>query len=597
MPSPAIWISSRAIRRVFFNVCGISAGGTTLQRLSIITSNPRHTFQRATFRANPVDPISTVGWRNGVRKRRRLPDLFGYVNIGPPVEALTAPLTKELKGHSYVVRCACFSPNGKYLLSGSADTPGKKEEAGELVLWDASTGMRLHSLKLDVLSAQYSADSLHIAATSMDGLLHIINVKGLNHESEMSMGEYCPRVAKYSPDNKHLLVGCYDGTVLMLSPRSREIITVLPGHTGPVVFVGYSNDGKSVVTASMDGTVQVWQADSCTLKTRINTSHKLNALDISPNAKLIASANQPEDTLSWTEEETQITLWDADTGRELGKLSGHTSPVNSLAFDPNGKYLLSGAGAFISNQDNSVRLWEIETRRGINIFAGHSSGVTSVSFSPDRKRFVSSSWDRTVRVWEIAGASTQPKSPDHTGDTFGLSFSPNGRWLASSAWDDLRILLWEAETGRLVRALEGHESLIRCFRFSDDSQYLVSGSGSKYEGVDCMVRLWHVETGRQVAVFEGQPVAEERHGHVNPVKTVGFSNDGRHIISGHADLLSVTQAVSVIRVWDRYTGELVDCFAGSGDQADELIKSETENLLVEVLEQGMNRGGGVMDHP
>src|SRR6266571_4909839 len=229
MPSPAIWISSRAIRRVFFNVCGISAGGTTLQRLSIITSNPRHTFQRATFRANPVDPISTVG-------------------------------------------CACFSPNAKYLLSGSADTPGKKEEAGELVLWDASTGMRLHSLKLDVLSAQYSADSLHIAATSMDGLLHIINVKGLNHESEMSMGEYCPRVAKYSPDNKHLLVGCYDGTVLMLSPRSREIITVLPGHTGPVVFVGYSNDGKSVVTASMDGTVQVWQADSCTLKTRINTS-------------------------------------------------------------------------------------------------------------------------------------------------------------------------------------------------------------------------------------------------------------------------------------------------------------------------------------
>jgi len=251
----------------------------------------------------------------------------------------------------------------------------------------------------------------------------------------------------------------------------------------------------------MDGTVQVWQADSCTLKTRINTSHKLNALDISPNAKLIASANQPEDTLSWTEEETQITLWDADTGRELGKLSGHTSPVNSLAFDPNGKYLLSGAGAFISNQDNSVRLWEIETRRGINIFAGHSSGVTSVSFSPDRKRFVSSSWDRTVRVWEIAGASTQPKSPDHTGDTFGLSFSPNGRWLVSSAWDDLRILLWEAETGRLVRALEGHESLIRCFRFSDDSQYLVSGSGSKYEGVDCMVstvacRNW--QTSRRI---------------------------------------------------------------------------------------------------
>jgi len=251
----------------------------------------------------------------------------------------------------------------------------------------------------------------------------------------------------------------------------------------------------------MDGTVQVWQADSCTLKTRINTSHKLNALDISPNAKLIASANQPEDKLSWTEEETQITLWDADTGRELGKLSGHTSPVNSLAFDPNGKYLLSGAGAFISNQDNSVRLWEIETRRGINIFAGHSSGVTSVSFSPDRKRFVSSSWDRTVRVWEIAGASTQPKSPDHTGDTFGLSFSPNGRWLVSSAWDDLRILLWEAETGRLVRALEGHESLIRCFRFSDDSQYLVSGSGSKYEGVDCMVstvacRNW--QTSRRI---------------------------------------------------------------------------------------------------
>ena len=83
----------------------------------------------------------------------------------------------------------------------------------------------------------------------------------------------------------------------------------------------------------------------------------------------------------------------------LLNLEGHTFPVDSVAFSPDGKRLVSGS------RDDTVKVWDAQTGQEALSLKGHTNTVSSVAFSPDGKRIVSGSWDKTVKVW---GATPLP---------------------------------------------------------------------------------------------------------------------------------------------------------------------------------------------
>ncbi|KAH8817863.1 hypothetical protein DL96DRAFT_1820589 [Flagelloscypha sp. PMI_526] len=258
------------------------------------------------------------------------------------------------------------------------------------------------------------------------------------------------------------------------------------------------------------------------LNTMRGHSSPVRSAAFSPDGQYIVSGS----------DDTALRLWDATTGAIIGEpLRGHSSPVNSAAFSPDGQRIVSGS------DDKTARLWDAKTGAPIGEpLRGHSGSVWSAAFSPDGQHIVSGSVDKTLRLWDAkTGTVIGEPLRGHSKAVCSVAFSPDGQRIVSGS-DDKTARLWDAKTGAPIgEPLRGHSGSVWSAAFSPDGQHIVSGS------VDKTLRLWDAKTGTVI----GEPLR----GHSKAVCSVAFSPDGQRIVSGSGD--------NTLRLWDTKTGVVI----------------------------------------
>jgi hypothetical protein len=132
--------------------------------------------------------------------------------------------------------------------------------------------------------------------------------------------------------------------------------------------------------------------------------------------------------------------------------------VYGVSYSPDGRRIASGSW------DTTVRLWDAETGKEIQKLQGHSGMVWGVAFSPDGRRLASASWDQTVKLWDVETGEEVFTFGGHMGQVSSVAFSRDGRWLGSGS-DDGFVRVWDARPWTPeLRVDHAAQSLVRFHR-------------------------------------------------------------------------------------------------------------------------------------
>jgi uncharacterized protein with WD repeat len=162
-----------------------------------------------------------------------------------------------LEGHSNGVESVCWSSDGKYLASGSADNT--------IIIWDAKSGQKLKTLEghiFDVKSVSWSPSGKYLASGSLDKTIRLWDLfedKKYSKWKNMPTNVYS---SELSPDGKYLARSSLNNYVIIKDAKSGEILKTLEGHFSIVSSVSWSPNGKYLVSSSYDKIVKIWDTES-----------------------------------------------------------------------------------------------------------------------------------------------------------------------------------------------------------------------------------------------------------------------------------------------------------------------------------------------
>ncbi|WP_445635314.1 putative STAND NTPase 1 domain-containing protein [Nostoc sp. DSM 114161] len=497
-----------------------------------------------------------------------------------------------LEGHSDTVTSVSFSPDGKMVVSGSAD--------GVVIIWNRN-GKKIKDFKAHekkITSLGFSPNSQSILSASEDKTLKLWSLEGKEianfkgHKEEITC-------FSFSPDGQKVISGSQDKTLKIWKLDGTEIKT-FRGHKQSIKSVTFSPNGQTIASISIGKIMKLWSLDGKETKTLNDAGDSVNfspdgqtivgqdngniilrrsdasfiklfytsssdkqSLVFSGDGKTIYLPSFYYDDLLNKSNIVQTSILQVNTGKTLNfEFAGHRNKITSVTISPDGKTIASGS------EDKTVKLWNLESRNFQLLYNKGSTVINKVIFNHNGQIFTSIDTNNELKIWQRNGTlkTTLPGNNldtffsknsyklfsasqfnklqlwqqdgtfinNYQGEFIDNSFSPDKRTIALVR-NDNTVELFSIDS-KITKILKGHRDKVFQIIFSPNGETLATASEDK------TVKLW-----RQ----DGTPIASLNN--LNKVSQINFSPDGKIVVTASED--------KSIKLW-RSDGTLITSLIG-----------------------------------
>jgi serine/threonine protein kinase/WD40 repeat protein/tetratricopeptide (TPR) repeat protein len=249
-------------------------------------------------------------------------------------------------------------------------------------------------------------------------------------------------------------------------------------------------DGKTLLTATQDGTVKLWDLRSGREIRRIWHREPIRAAVLLPDGQRAVTASN----------DGFVRLWDLRTGKLIRMLVKHTGRAFTLALSPDGRFILSGG------EEPFLRVSNVETGGEVRQISGQKTSVWSLAYSSDGQRVLSGDHDGVVRLDDLKTNDQLAYLPQRSGWAFGVAFAPDDQHAVSSCIGQLNF--WDLGARKLVRQINLDNHQLAALTLAD-SHHLVFCSHLKHDNDgwsnDGRIGAWEFESNDSPRIIQSGP--------------------------------------------------------------------------------------------
>lgn len=285
-----------------------------------------------------------------------------------------------------------------------------------------------------------------------------------------------------TPDGEHLVTASMDGTLKLWELGTKKLLRTHAAGPG-VVSTICRNPPGSHLAAATNGEIVVWDLQKYQVSARINTQDRLfRNLCLSSDGRWLAGCG-PVPTEK--QQQSGVLLWDIQAPEQPRRVPTNGASIECLAMTGDGRTLILGGHRLegeAERQGGVLQFVDCESLMLNAEIADLGDPWKAMSLSADGQRLACARTRCLLQVWDMAtrkviaavGQDSEPGS---------IAISTDGSRVATASSDGT-VRLWDAATMRMTRFWEGHLLSATTCSFTPSGNEVVSG------GSDGTIRLW-----------------------------------------------------------------------------------------------------------
>ncbi len=308
----------------------------------------------------------------------------GSAEIWDAKSGIPSGVKIQAAGYATFISSISFSPDSKRILIAVSNIAGRHETYVKdcmARLWDVKSGKPVGAPlkhKDNILSAIFSPNGKRILTASADHTARLWDANTGEPNGQIMKHDGIVSGSVFSPDSKKILTVCMfdDSTSHVWDAATGKSINIVTMHRHNVYSAVFSPDSREILTASLDGTARLWNANT---GERIGPpmihQHAVKSAAFSPDGKWIL-------TVSW---DSAVHLWEAGTGKSIGRPLKHQRLIDDAEFTPKGDQILTIADY------GKVSLWDVKGDLDLpaNVFKLQAQVITGCELQNNELQVIS----------------------------------------------------------------------------------------------------------------------------------------------------------------------------------------------------------------